>query len=392
MYCLPDPSIRHVVLVVDDTAANVAVLAEHLSANGLEIIVAQNGEESVERARFAKPDLILLDIMMPGIDGFETCRRLKASQETRDIPVIFMTALSDIGDKVTAYEVGGVDYITKPFHVEEVLARVNAHLSLQAMQRMMVAQNRLLQKEIAARSAAEDVLARQTKELARSNTELEQLAYVASHDLQEPLRMITSYLQLLDQRYTNRIDADASEFIAFAVDGAKRMQTLIDDLLTYSRLGSRAKLLQPTSCADVVSDALRYLSAAIEKSGANVVCGNLPTVMGDATQLTQLFQNLIANAIKFSEEKTLVIRIDAEDAGSAWCVSVRDNGIGIAPEYFERIFVMFQRLHTRAKYPGTGIGLALCKRIVDHHQGRIWVESEIGQGSVFKFTLPKVVD
>ncbi len=390
MYCLPDPSIRHVVLVVDDTAANIAVLAEHLCANGLEIIVAQNGEESIERARFAKPDLILLDIMMPGIDGFETCRRLKTFQETRDIPVIFMTALADISDKVTAYEVGGVDYITKPFHVEEVLARVNAHLSLQTMQRMMVTQNRLLQQENAARSAAEEVLACRTEELARSNAELEQLAYVASHDLQEPLRMITSYLQLLEQRYKDRIDADANEFIAFAVDGAKRMQTLIDDLLAYSRLGSRARALQPTSCADIVSDALRYLGTAIEESGAKVVCGNLPTVMGDETQLTQLFQNLIANAIKFSEDGSQVIRIDAEDAGNAWCVSVRDNGIGIAPEYFERIFVMFQRLHSRAKYPGTGIGLALCKRIVDHHHGRIWVESEIGQGSVFKFTLPKV--
>lgn len=392
MYCLPDPSIRHLVLVVDDTVANVAVLAEHLSANGLEIIVAQNGEECVERARFAKPDLILLDIMMPGIDGFETCRRLKSFRETRDIPIIFMTALADISDKVTAYEVGGVDYITKPFHVEEVLARVNAHLSILAMQRTMAAQNRHLQQEIAARSAAEEVLACRTKELARSNAELEQLAYVASHDLQEPLRMIVSYLQLLDQRYTNRIDADASEFIAFAVDGAKRMQTLIDDLLAYSRLGSRAKPLQPTSCADIVSDALRYLRAAIEESGADVVCGDLPTVMGDATQLAQLFQNLIANAIKFGGKGTQVIRIEAEDAGSAWCVSVRDNGIGIAPEYFERIFVMFQRLHSRAKYPGTGIGLALCKRIVDHHQGRIWVESELGQGSVFKFTLPKVRD
>jgi len=392
MYCLPDSSTRHVVLVVDDTVANVAVLAEHLSANGLEIIVAQNGEESVERARFAKPDLILLDIMMPGIDGFETCRRLKSYRETRDIPVIFTTALADIGDKVKAYEVGGVDYITKPFHVEEVFARVNAHLALQAMQRAMAAQNRLLQQEIAARSAAEEVLACRTKELARSNAELEQLAYVASHDLQEPLRMITSYLQLLDQRYTNRIDADATEFIAFAVDGAKRMQTLIDDLLTYSRLGSRARPLQPTSCADIVSDALLCLRAAIEDSGADVVCGDLPTVMGDERQLLQLFQNLIANAIKFGKGGAQVIRIDAEDAGSAWCLSVRDNGIGIAPEYFERIFVMFQRLHTRAKYPGTGIGLALCKRIVDHHQGRIWVESELGQGSVFKFTLPKVGD
>jgi signal transduction histidine kinase len=377
------------VLIVDDTPANVAMLAEHLGARGLAVMVAQDGEEAVERVRFAQPDLILLDVMMPGIGGFEACRRLKALPETKDIPVIFMTALTDIGDKMTAYAVGGVDYVTKPFHTEEVLARVNAHLSLRKMQRELASQNEQLQKEIGIRRAAEQVLARRTDELARSNAELEQLAYVASHDLQEPLRMITSYLQLLEQRYKGKIDADATEFIDYAVDGAKRMQKLIDDLLTYSRLGSRAKPFQPTNMAAVVKDALRSVRAAVEESGADISCGTLPMVMGDDAQLTQLLQNLIANAVKFRRDQAPTVHIDAEDAGDAWCFSVRDNGIGISPEYFERIFVMFQRLHSRSAYAGTGIGLALCKRIVEHHQGRIWVESVHGEGSVFKFTLPK---
>ena len=383
------PAAKPTVLIADDTPANIAMLAEHLGARGISVTVAQDGEEAVERARFALPDLVLLDVMMPGVGGFEACRRMKSFPETKDIPVIFMTALSDIGDKMTAYSVGGVDYVTKPFHAEEVLARVNAHLSLRAMQRELASQNQQLQQEIAVRRAAEQVLARRTEELARSNAELEQLAYVASHDLQEPLRMIASYLQLVEQRYNHKIDADATEFIGFAVDGAKRMQKLIDDLLAYSRLGSRAKPFQSMSCATIVKDAIQSVRAAVEANSAQITCGKLPAVMGDQAQLTHLFQNLIANAIKFRRNQPPHIHIDADDAGESWCFSVRDNGIGIAPEYFERIFVMFQRLHSRSTYPGTGIGLALCKRIVEHHQGRIWVESVPGEGSVFKFTLPK---
>jgi len=383
------PAAKPTVLIVDDTPANIAILAEHLGSQGLMVMVAQDGEEAVERACFAKPDLVLLDVMMPGIGGFEACRRLKSFPETKDIPVIFMTALSDISDKMTAYSVGGVDYVTKPFHTDEVLARVNAHLSLRAMQRELASQNQQLQQEIAVRCAAEQVLARRTEELARSNAELEQLAYVASHDLQEPLRMITSYLQLIEKRYKDKIDTDATEFIEFAVDGAKRMQKLIDDLLAYSRLGSRAKPFQSTSCATIVKDAIQSLLAAVEESGAQITCGNLPAVVGDQAQLTHLFQNLIANAIKFRRSQSPHVHIDVEDTGESWCFSVRDNGIGIAPEYFERIFVMFQRLHSRSTYPGTGIGLALCKRIVEHHHGRIWVESVPEEGSVFKFTLPK---
>ncbi|HYD63612.1 MAG TPA: response regulator [Noviherbaspirillum sp.] len=383
---------KHTVLIVDDTPANIAVLAEHLGNRGLSVMVAQDGEEAVERARFAQPDLVLLDVMMPGIGGFEACRRLKSFPETKDIPVIFMTALSNIDDKMTAYSVGGVDFVTKPFHIEEVLARVHAHLSLRAMQRELAAQNRQLEQEIAVRRIAEQVLARRTDELARSNAELEQLAYVASHDLQEPLRMITSYLQLLEQRYKDKIDADATEFIEFAVDGAKRMQKLIDDLLSYSRLGSRAKPFQPTASAEAVNDAIRSLRVAIEEANAEITTGWLPMVMGDAAQLAQLFQNLIGNAIKFRRNRPPHIHIFAEDAGGSWCFSVKDDGIGIAPEYFDRIFVMFQRLHSRGTYQGTGIGLALCKRIVEHHAGRIWVESVPAEGSVFKFTLPKVID
>jgi len=381
---------RSTILIVDDTPVNVAVLAEYLVSHGFSVMVAQDGEEGLDRAQFGQPDLILLDIMMPGMDGFETCRRLKSLASTKDIPVIFMTALSDISDKITGYKMGAVDYVTKPFHIEEALARINTHLTLQVMRRQLVEQNAQLQQEITVRQKAEEVLAQRSQELVRSNAELEQMAYIASHDLQEPLRMVTSYLQLLEQRYSGRLDADAHEFIGFAVDGAKRMQALIDDLLTYSRLGTKAKPLQPTDCGAVMDTTLRSLHMAIEENGGQIRCSALPVVMGDAAQLTQLFQNLIANALKFRGKQAPQIVVRAEPEDGFWRFEVEDNGIGIAPEYFDRIFAMFQRLHSRSQYPGTGMGLAICKKIVERHGGRIWVESVPEQGTLFKFTLPQV--
>jgi light-regulated signal transduction histidine kinase (bacteriophytochrome) len=247
----------------------------------------------------------------------------------------------------------------------------------------------ILDKKNQALEAANAELAQRSQELMRSNAELEQLAYIASHDLQEPLRMVVSYLQLLEQRYGGQLDSDAHEFIEFAVDGATRMQALIDDLLTYSRVGTRAQPLQPTDCMAVVEVVIRSVRVAIKESGTRVTYDPLPTVAGDATQLMQLFQNLIANAIKFRRDQGPEIHIHAEPEDGFWRFSVQDNGIGIAPEYFDRIFVMFQRLHSRSTYSGTGIGLAICQKIVERHGGRIWVESTPGTGSTFQFTLPR---
>jgi light-regulated signal transduction histidine kinase (bacteriophytochrome) len=250
------------------------------------------------------------------------------------------------------------------------------------------ASNRQLEVEIRERRRAEEAQATLSQDLQRSNAELEQLAYVASHDLQEPLRMVASYMQLLEQKYRGRLDAEAHEFIAFAVDGAKRMQALINDLLTYSRVGSAAVPMEPTDCNEVIDRALDSLRLAIAESGAGIQRADLPVVLGNGAQLTQLFQNLLANAIKFRGEQPLRIGVYAEPEGPFWRFSVQDNGIGIEPEYFDRIFVMFQRLHSRSAYAGTGIGLAICKKIVERHGGRIWVESAPGRGAVFKFTLP----
>lgn len=225
-------------------------------------------------------------------------------------------------------------------------------------------------------------------ELARSNRDLEHFAYVASHDLQEPLRMVTSFVQLLERRYGEQLDDQAREYIGYAVDGATRMQQLINDLLAYSRVGSRGTPFAPVDLSEIVGAGLRDLRGALDAAGAEVVVGTLPVVVGDPTQLGQLFTNLVGNAVKFNEGGTPTIRIEAEPAGEHWSFTVADDGIGIAPEHADRVFTLFQRLHTREEHPGTGMGLAICRRIVERHGGRIWVEPNEPRGSVFRFTLP----
>lgn len=224
--------------------------------------------------------------------------------------------------------------------------------------------------------------------LTRSNIELEQFAYVASHDLQEPLRMVSSYMSLLEQRYKDKLDTDASEFIGYAVDGAKRMQTLINDLLSYSRVGTRGKPFAPIPLDRVLNQVLENLQISIQENKATITYGSLPTVMADESQMVQLFQNLIGNAIKFKSDNNPKVNISANQKEKEWVISVRDNGIGIDPQYAERIFIIFQRLHSRTEYPGTGIGLAVCRKIVERHGGKIWIESKPEQGATFYFTIP----
>jgi signal transduction histidine kinase len=233
-----------------------------------------------------------------------------------------------------------------------------------------------------------EVVTRTMNELTRSNDELQQFAYVASHDLQEPLRTIASYVQLLAKRYRGKLDKDADDFINFAVDGAHRMQNLINDLLQYSRVGTQAKPFEITDCNEVLQQALYNLQLAIEEKGATITSDALPIIVGDPIQLTGVFQNLIGNAIKFHGEAAPFVHISAERRGEQWLFSVKDNGIGIAPQYADRIFIIFKRLHTAAEYPGTGVGLSICKKVVERHGGRIWVDSQVGHGSTFYFTLP----
>jgi light-regulated signal transduction histidine kinase (bacteriophytochrome) len=243
-------------------------------------------------------------------------------------------------------------------------------------------------RDITARRRAEEKLKLSLADLGRSNKDLEQFAYVASHDLQEPLRMVSSYTQLLARRYQGQLDATADKYIGYAVDGANRMQRLIEDLLAYSRVGTRARGFGPVDCTAVLDQALANLKAAIEESRAVVTHDPLPSIVHDNLLLVQLFQNLIGNAIKFQLALPPRIHISAEHKGEEWVFAVRDNGIGIDPQYAERVFTIFQRLHTNEEYSGTGIGLAICKKIVERRGGRIWVESRPGTGSTFYFTVP----
>jgi PAS domain S-box-containing protein len=244
-------------------------------------------------------------------------------------------------------------------------------------------------RDVTDRKRAERELALRTTELERSNAELEQFAYVASHDLQEPLRMVSSYVQLLARRYKERLDADADEFIDFAVDGAERMRVLINDLLEFSRVGTDSKELESIDCDVVLDRAIANLRAATEESRVTITHDRLPTVMADDTLFVRLFQNLIGNAIKFRRDVDPAVHVSASPEEKEWVFSFKDNGIGIAPEHYERIFQVFQRLHSRTEYPGTGIGLAVCKKVVERQNGRMWVESDLGKGATFFFSVPR---
>jgi light-regulated signal transduction histidine kinase (bacteriophytochrome) len=246
-------------------------------------------------------------------------------------------------------------------------------------------------RDVTQRKQAEMEREEAIEALKRSNEDLKQFAYVASHDLQEPLRMVASYTQLLAERYEDQLDEKAHKFIHYAVDGAARMQTLIRDLLAFSRVETRAQGFKPVDSHIVLGAAIANLKTMIDKTAALVTTGDLPIVQADESQLTQIFQNLISNGIKFGKPTTTPrIHVSAEHAEDHWRFSIKDNGIGIDSKYRERVFVIFQRLHTRHEYPGTGIGLAMCKRIVHRHGGRIWFESSPGEGTTFYFTLPSI--
>ena len=273
----------------------------------------------------------------------------------------------------------------------ELTARVSGTSEVELLGSLGKVTNQMIESvstEITERKQSEEQLRETSEELARSNAELERFAYIASHDLQEPLRMVSSYVQLLARRYKGRLDSDANEFIAFAVDGATRMQRLINDLLTYSRVGTKGRPFEPTDCNTVLDQSLVNLSATIKETRAVITSDDLPTVMADETQVAQLLQNLVSNAVKFRGEDSPRIHISCEQENNEWILSVSDNGIGIDPAYHERIFAIFQRLHGKSEYPGTGIGLAICKKIVERHGGRMWLESEPGKGSTFYSTIP----
>ncbi len=367
------------ILIVDDLPVNLRVLNQILTQNGYKVRKALSGEMALTACAATLPDLILLDILMPDLDGYEVCSRLKSQEKTRKIPVIFLSALDEAEDKVKAFHVGAADYISKPFQVEEVLARVTHQLTIVHLNQQLANQNAELQKLNA--------------ELMRSNAELEQFAYVASHDLQSPLQATIGYADMLLWKYDSVLDDHAKRYVNQIVQSGLRMKNLIQDLLTYSKLGNGQLDWQPVDAAVVLQEALDNLRQDIAASGAEIAHSDLPTVRGDRTQLTQLFQNLLSNGIKFRRSGvTPQINISSVlgDRGES-LFAISDNGIGIPEEKFDCIFEAFHRLHGYQDYPGTGLGMAICKKIVTRHGGRIWVNSQLGEGTTFYFTLDSLI-
>jgi signal transduction histidine kinase len=368
------PQLR--VLLVEDDKLDAELAAEALRQGGFaaSMAIVQKEAEFRQHLRSHNPDVVIADYSLPHWNGMEALEVLRGV--SIDIPLILVSgSLKDV-TAVECIKAGATDYVSK-----DGLARLP-----EVIRRALREKN-----ERTLRHQAEEDLARKVEELARSNADLEQFAYAASHDLQEPLRMVTAYTQLLAERYRGQLDENADKFIGYASEGAQRMQVLVQDLLAFSRVGGSGFTGGRVDCNAVMQEVVQTLASAIQESGPTVTYAELPTIWADRTQVGQVFQNLIGNAIKFRGNEPPVVSVRAEKAGQNWLFSVTDNGIGIAPEYAENIFAVFQRLHARTEYPGNGIGLAICKKIVERCGGKIWMESQPGSGSTFKFTVPCTV-
>lgn len=422
-------------LIVDDTPDNIGLLVESLEENRYRIVVAQDGEEALQRAQFVLPDLILLDVMMPGIDGFETCRRLKAIDTVRDIPVIFMTALTEVGDKVTAFGVGGVDYVTKPLRIEEVQARIKTHLALRDMQKQLTAKNAQLQREIEVRERAEQSLLESYEQLKASNRRLEelhqqllqsekmasigQLAAGVAHEINNPIAYVQANLKVIRDYMTSLlhmvgiyeraegalagnpallaeirqakesadlvfIREDLTNVIEETQHGTARVSRIVQDLRDFSHVGEAGR--QVVDLHSGIDSTLNIVAAELgKKAVVRKEYGDMPQIDCVPAQLNQVFLNLLMNALQSIERDGLIIIRTGHEGEWAWA-EVEDNGCGIAPENLGRIFDPF--FTTKPVGQGTGLGLSVSYGIVNQHGGRIEVRSEPGKGSVFRVWLP----
>ncbi len=378
-----------VILIIDDTPINLDIMVKFLTNHGFQVIIAQSGEKGLMLAQQAHPDLILLDVLMPGIDGFETCRQLKATESTKEIPVIFMTSLVETEKKVVGFEVGGVDYITKPFQAQEVLVRIKTHLDIRAMQKQLEAQNAQLQQEIIERKRLEEELRKHQEQLEVAMKELEAFSYSVSHDLRAPLRGIGGFSQALLEDYAGQLDTQGQDYLRRVRAASQRMERLIDDMLRLARM-TRSEIRRTTvdlsALAQSIAGELRQTQP--QRQVEFIIAPGL-MVKADENLMRIVLANLLGNAWKFSSKHpTARIELGATQGEGETIYFVRDDGTGFDMTYAGKLFGVFQRMHSEAEFEGSGVGLATVQRIIHRHGGRVWAESALEQGATFYFTLP----
>jgi light-regulated signal transduction histidine kinase (bacteriophytochrome) len=372
-------SLGDIILLVDDNLENIELLKVILEKDGYEIVFASNGEQALEMTSKLNPKLILLDIMMPGIDGFETCQKLKENKTTREIPVIFISAKNMSEDIVKGFEVGGLDYITKPFNASEVRRRVKTHLQTQEL--------------IAQKEKSENKSKAYSQELEIRNQELKDFINIASHDLREPLRKISIFGSLLEKT-TGQLGQEEKSYLDKIKNSAFRMEKFLDDILELSLITAQANPFKKVNLKTIIKQVTDDLEVLILETNGIVECGELPTIEGDKFQIRQLFQNLVSNSLKFHrKEAPPHIKVTrSHDTNGAWNITLEDNGIGFDQKFSSRIFKPFERLHNQSQFKGTGMGLAICQKIAIRHGGKITVESQVGKGSTFTVALPKTMN
>jgi two-component system sensor histidine kinase/response regulator len=375
--------LKGVIMVVDDNPGNLALISEYLDRARFQVILEQRSDQAIQQAETHKPDMILLDVVMPKLNGFNLCQRLKANETTKDIPVIFMTALSDKENKIKGFQVGAVDYITKPFQQEEVIARVNTHLTIRKLQQQLEAQNALLAKQV-----------EQLKEL---NASKDKFISMISHDLQSPFSSLRGLIQFTADNLGKYNKNELENMMDLLGNSTDNLYALIENLLTWSRIqrGVLDHLPQNIDIQDIVAQNTNLLTPTADQK--QITLKNLiaakTLVYADANMVNAILRNLLSNAIKFTKPGGTVT-VSARDDGGYIEIAVADTGIGIGPEHLSKLFridVRYKRLGT-TREKGTGFGLILCKEFIERHGGKIWIESEVDRGTTVKFTVPKTAD
>ena len=383
---------QNTILIVDDMPNNLGALLDYLTDFGFEVLVAEDGESAIEQVEYALPDLILLDVLMPGIDGFETCSRLKSNQTTKDIPVIFMTALSDAEDKVKGFSVGGVDYVTKPIQQTEVLARVTTHLSIRNLQQQLQQQNSRLQQEICDRIKIEQQLQKRTAQIETANQELEAFSYSVAHDLRNPITSINGYIWVLQEEYAYLLDEDGKHYLERVLVATERMEQLIDDILRLSQVTRSKMQFDTVDLSQIAREIAISLRQTANEREVEFIIAEGVVAQGDEPLLKIVLENLLGNAWKYTRNKprariefgVLEPEIHTESSRQYF---VRDDGAGFDMGKADKLFTAFCRLHGKNEFEGTGIGLATVQRIIHRHGGQIWADGEVNQGATFYFTL-----